>query len=220
MPMGSMDEKAFAEEVVDLFDEESWAVVNYTRLVDLVHQRIATHPLHQQRCENYVQLAALVSSTNVSEGRRSDRSNALSCLMRPFNQESALRATQLRGKKVAHIEGRQRTHWFANKLDSFNKNVEKSKVTIGDDRCKKVLDHIDGDTNKASRKDLEDRKDKYAIGVRKKRKTNKSEVCPAAPDCSAEMGGGIKIKELTASRDNEIKAEIIFVGYNMHSTAI
>ena len=81
---------AFAEEVVYLFDEESWAGVDYAPLVDLVHQRIATHPLHQQRCENYVQLAALVSSTNVSEGRRSDRLNALLLLMRPFNQESAL----------------------------------------------------------------------------------------------------------------------------------
>ena len=67
---------AFAEEVVDLFDEDSWAGVDYTPLVDLVHQWIATHPLHQQRCENYVQLAALVASTNVSEGRRLDRLNA------------------------------------------------------------------------------------------------------------------------------------------------
>ena len=38
----------FAEDVVDLFDNDSWEGVDYTPLVDLVHQRIATHPLHQQ----------------------------------------------------------------------------------------------------------------------------------------------------------------------------
>ena len=38
----------FAEDLVDLFDGESWADKDYALLVDLVHQRIATHPLHQQ----------------------------------------------------------------------------------------------------------------------------------------------------------------------------
>ena len=31
-----------------IFDEESWVDEDYVPLVDLVHQRIATHPLHQQ----------------------------------------------------------------------------------------------------------------------------------------------------------------------------
>ena len=72
---------AFAEDVVDLFDNDSWKGVDYTPLVDLVRQRIANHPLHQQRCENHVQIAGLVASTNEGEGRRSDQSNVLKFIM-------------------------------------------------------------------------------------------------------------------------------------------
>ena len=78
-----------------------------------------------------MQMAGLVASTNVGKSRRSDRLNALSYLMRPFNEEVALKVTQLQGKKVAHAEGRQQTHWFANELDSFNSNVEQSRSVIG-----------------------------------------------------------------------------------------
>ena len=45
---------AFAEDAVDLFDEESWTDEEYVYLVNIVHQRIATCSLRQQQCENYV----------------------------------------------------------------------------------------------------------------------------------------------------------------------
>ena len=77
-----------ADKTADLFDETTWQGTNYTPLVDLVHGRIAIHGVHQQRCENHVQMSALVSSTNVIEARRSDRTEGLSYLMRPFNKDA------------------------------------------------------------------------------------------------------------------------------------
>ena len=50
-----VDEKALwfemgsADVVVDLFDTLTWSGNDYERLLDLVHKRIVTHPLHQQR---------------------------------------------------------------------------------------------------------------------------------------------------------------------------
>ena len=88
-------EMAFADTVVDLFDELTWGCSNYAPLVNLVHQKSGLHALYQQRCKNYVQMTALTASTNVKEGRRSDRANTLSCVMRKFNRKVAMAASKL-----------------------------------------------------------------------------------------------------------------------------
>ena len=92
---------AFADDVVDLFDSETWSTVDYEPLVDLVHHKIAPHALHQQRCENHVQMAALTASNNVGEGRRSDRANALSYIMRAFNRKAVLEVKTLCAKEAS-----------------------------------------------------------------------------------------------------------------------
>ena len=70
---------------------------------------------------------------------------------------------------------------------------------------------IEGDTNKIKWRDLEDQKEKYAIGVYKKQKVMKSEQCPSAPDCTAKKGGGIKIGEFTVDWIEAIRVEIEFL---------
>ena len=97
--------------------------VNYEPLAELVHQTVATHALHQQRCENYVQMAALTASTNVGEGRRTHRSNALSRIMRGFNHESSHDISKTRGKKVNRVEGSNRVRMFAKHINSFHTEV-------------------------------------------------------------------------------------------------
>ena len=62
---------ASADVVVDLFDTLTWNGSDYEPLLDLVHKIIVPHVLHQQRCENHVQMAALTASNNAGEGRRS-----------------------------------------------------------------------------------------------------------------------------------------------------
>ena len=75
----------FSDDVVDLFDSRTWSNVEYTPLVNLVHQTIATCNLHQQRCKNHVQMAVLTASNNVGEGRCLDRANDLSYIAKSFN---------------------------------------------------------------------------------------------------------------------------------------
>ena len=49
---------------------------------------VAIHPLHQQKAERHVQMTALVSSTGVSQDRRTWRMISLTCVMRPFQVEA------------------------------------------------------------------------------------------------------------------------------------
>ena len=61
---------------------------------------IAIHSHHQQRCENFVQMLALISKTKVKEARRTQRAIAISLVIRRFNQLSLdrlLGATNARG---------------------------------------------------------------------------------------------------------------------------
>ena len=75
-------------------------------------------------------MAALTASTNVNEGRRSDRSNALSYIMRPFNRISVLEVENIREeeastnkKTIDRVEGRQLVQMFANHCDAFNSGI-------------------------------------------------------------------------------------------------
>ena len=72
---------AFANNLVDLFDKLTWVTEDYEPLLGLVHEKIAPQAVHQQRCENHVQSAALTASTRVEEGRLSDRAPVLSYLI-------------------------------------------------------------------------------------------------------------------------------------------
>ena len=91
---------ADADEVVNLFDKSTWDDADYEPLVCLIHQKVVPHALHQQRCENHVQMAAYTASTNVREGRRTDRANALSYIVRAFNREAVIEVTSNRGKRL------------------------------------------------------------------------------------------------------------------------
>lgn len=56
-----------------VIDESTWGNVDYKPLIDGIWRHIGIIPHHSQRCENYVQLAALVSKTLVGEARRTWR---------------------------------------------------------------------------------------------------------------------------------------------------
>ena len=55
----------------------------------------------------------------------------------------------------------------------------------GAEKCRKLLDFIDGDNNIFSCVDLEARNETYAKGVKKPRNIKKSEQCPCGPDVPA-----------------------------------
>ena len=66
-------------------DKSTWGDVDYTPFVEGIWRKVAIHAHHQQRCENYVQMAALIAKTLVGEARRTWRAIAVSTIIRRFN---------------------------------------------------------------------------------------------------------------------------------------
>ena len=93
-------------------------------------------------------MAALNASNNVSEARRSNRSVAISFLMRDFNRESADEVNKnrknKRKKKIARVEGRKRVEMFSKYCDCFNESTDKARVEVGDNQYWCLVDFIDG----------------------------------------------------------------------------
>ena len=50
-------------------DKSTWGDVDYEPLLDGIWKDIGIHSHHQQRCENYVQMSALIAKTLVGEAR-------------------------------------------------------------------------------------------------------------------------------------------------------
>ena len=154
---------AFADVVVDLFETSTWEGVDYEPLLNITHAKIAPHAVYQERCKNYVQMAALTASNNVSEARCSNRSVAILFLMRDFNRESANEVNENRKKegkkKIARVEGRKRVEMFSKYCDHFNESTDKARVEVKDNQYRCLIDFIDGDKNRISRVDLKARKE-------------------------------------------------------------
>jgi hypothetical protein len=64
----------------------TWDGVDYELLVNLVHNKIGSHALHQQLCKTHVQMVALIASTNVNESYRLNLPNVRSYIMCPLNR--------------------------------------------------------------------------------------------------------------------------------------
>ena len=87
--------------------------------------------------------------------------------------------------------------------------------SVGPSQCALLTKYLEGDINRSSRIDLEERKEKCAGGINKKRKIIKSEQNSCGADVPAKMDGGITIRNLQVKYDAQIKAEIIFRGIKL-----
>ena len=97
---------------------------------------------------------------------------------------------------------------FGDYCDAFNLRNEESYAIIGNEQYNRLLDHIEGDSSKISRIDLEARKLMYARGIKQPRKLTKSEQNTCGADIPTEMEGWNKIKDIIKRYDKEIKTEI------------
>ena len=61
----------------------------------------------KQRCENFVQMAALIAKTRVGEKRRTWRGSCHSGLLRPFNMHSVARRKKEEEVKDKEFKGRR-----------------------------------------------------------------------------------------------------------------
>ena len=201
---------AFAAKEVDLFDQSTWDGVDYEPLVDLVHELIVPHAVHQQLAESYVQSAALVAQTNVDEDRRSNRVNALSYVVRDFSKKAKAEIKAKTGKDVRRVESKDRVRLYSEHCDEFREKVDKAKAILGKEKYKDLVLFLQGDANRVSRIDLEARKVKYANGIQKPRKLTKAEQIKCGLDVPAEMDGGLRKKDIQRKYDAQIRAEIEF----------
>lgn len=122
----------------------TWSGIDYKLLVDLIHKIISPHALHQQQCENHVQVAALTASSNVGEDRHSDRATALSYIMIRFNwcaADEVNTAHKERGKtSIGRVEGRPRMHMFAEYCDAFNTRAKEARADVGDKKYQRLVE--------------------------------------------------------------------------------
>ena len=139
--------------------------------------------------------------------------------MRPFNRDAADKVNAVckeEGKKaIERVEGQKRVEMFADHCNSMNLRAERARLAVGPSQCALLTKYLEGDTNRSSRVDLEERKEKYAEGINKKRKITKSEQNSCGADVPAKMDGGITIRNLQVKYDTQIKAEIIFRGIKL-----
>jgi hypothetical protein len=156
--------------------------------------------MQQQRCENWVQLAALVSKTCVGEKRRTWRAIALT-IIRRFNQitldfSRSQETDPKKKKKVRRARGAPRTEGLSDTLDEFISNVAYARESLGPEICNGVMESLQSSSNKASAK-------RSTIG------SNQAESA-SGYDSTALMMGKIVISKLTkrANLDKYLDAEI------------
>ena len=197
-------EMATAEETVDLFDKDTWGDHDYSPLRKAVLSEICIHSIHQQRCENYVQLAALISKTNVGEVRRTARTIIISTIHRIFNKEAmdelARRVAdpnqKEKAKKARRVEGRLRIELLIDNLNKFTTKVNRARQVAGVEKCKEIYDRITGKKFKMSETDRKNKIQKFKENIKKKRTEVKAEMA-AGVDVTPTMDGGVLLRILT-----------------------
>ena len=119
-------------------DKSTWQGEDYTDLVEAVWREIGIIAHHQQRCENYVQMAALITKTMYGEVRRTWRSITTSTIIRRFNADAIaiMRANETDEKKLANMRratGYQRQKLFSEFMDYFLKKVKTTRKDLTQD---------------------------------------------------------------------------------------
>jgi len=190
-------------------------IIDYEPFIDNIWRVIAIHAMHQQRCENYVQLAALVSKTHVGEKRRTWRAIALTILRR-FNQSTLdFRRSQEtdpeKKKKLRRSRGAPRIDGLSDALNEFISNVANaSRETLGPEICKGVMESLQSSSNKASAKEAQKMIDRFKRSAKKSTIGSNQAESASGYDSTALMMGKIVISKLTkkANLEKYLDAEI------------
>ena len=112
-------------------DESTWEGVDYRPLIESVWKDIGVLPHHQQRCENYVQMAALIAKTLIGESRRTWRAILVSALIRPFNSVAVERKrnaeeNEKKRANIKRVDGAYRLEHFNDYLADFLTKIERA----------------------------------------------------------------------------------------------
>jgi len=194
------------EHVVDLLDEDSWGEdtrgnpYDFSALRDAIWNEIAIHSSHQQRCENYVQLAALVSKTRVGEVRRTLRAIILSTIIRPFHMWAKQEIVRRNPEKKAprRVEGQIRGELLIKFVDQFRRKLNRAKRSISNERYdaikKKLIDQNEKTSARYTTENMEKMKESLEKSTRR---VTKAEEAAGFYDKTVMMSGGISFKLLS-----------------------
>jgi hypothetical protein len=144
-----------AADDVDLFDEATWPEAqDFTVLKDLVISEIVPLASHQQRVENYMQMAGHISKTVVDEKRCTWRAICQVAFRRPFREKvlervRATKATMQEKKKVRRVRGQKLQH-MSEEVTEFVDKCDVAGVQLGDDRMKRIKEGLKDKDNKTS----------------------------------------------------------------------
>ena len=198
---------AEASTPVELLDKETWGDVDFGPLYDDFVALVLLALSDNQRCENYVQLAGLIATTNVGELRRSLRAQIHSHIMRPFNQESVelLRSAvddENEKRKIKRVEGTKRIELFGRCITEFGREADEAKRKMGTDAYKQLKTHLGDKTKKMSNTEHENHVSNFRASLDKPRSFVNAER-NGRVDVSATMGGAVMLSFLTKKRGME-----------------
>ena len=193
--------------LVNLFDKDSWGKNasglpnDFSTLHDAIWNEIAIHSSHQQRCENYVQLAALVSKTNVGEVRRTLRAIILSTIIRPFHMWAKKEIVKRNPDKKAprRVEGQVRGELLIRFIERFFlPKLVKAKRALTLKRYEELKNKLMDRNEKTSARYANERMSEFRACLEKNmRKMTKSEEAAGRYDKTVLTEGGISFKLLT-----------------------
>jgi len=192
--------------VVNLLDKDSWGKntsgdsYDFSALKDAIWNEIAIHSSHQQRCENYVQLAALVSKTNVGEVRRTMRAIILSTVIRPFHMWAKKEIVKRNPDKKAprRVEGQVRGELLIKFIERFSRKLAKAKRALSLKRYEQLKNKLMDRTKKTSARYRNERSIEFKACLENNmRKMTKSEEAAGRYDKTVLTEGGISFKLLT-----------------------
>jgi len=203
--------------------------------------QVAIHSNHQQRCENYVQLAALIAKTLVGEARRTWRAIIISTLIRRFNQWAVDRARKEEKERVEKLNkvqqllfeqnlphkfhkvrridrvyGSQRLEYYIDFIRKFLKDRKMMKEIISEADYDRIKDSIATTKNKASADELRHKTTAFEDSVKEGLRQYKAEL-PKGFKMTAEMGGKLLLSVLTAKDGYTDHMIAEFLARNLHT---
>ena len=187
-----------------------------TDLVEAVWREIGIIAHHQQRCENYVQMAALITKTMYGEVRRTWRSITTSTIIRRFNAEAIaiMRANETDEKKLANMRratGYHRQKLFSEFMDDFLKKVKTARKDLTQDEYNNIAESIATKKNKSSADELDAFEDDFRASLKADLKDYQAEL-ERGYQMTPLMNGTVflriltKVNNLEDAVDEEIKA--------------
>lgn len=176
-----------------------WIDDRFKMIREAAIRQILIHPIHQQQSELMVQAAALVAKTHVAEDRRTNRTIAITNIVRPANAHAlAQRNAELWDEgedPIKRIQGSRRVSSTLDFIDGFRDESNQARVLFGDEIFQSTVKKLNA-KSKQSASEIDSKIASFKESLQQPRKKHKAEK-PLPHEIPAEMGGGIYWRMLT-----------------------